>query len=141
MKRTPRRLAGTVGLCAVLGLGVACIFLAPGCGEDPTGPTPDKVIQIRDIAVIPSSFQVHAGSLIEWQNWSQEARTVTSGDSAGSPDAGKLFDQSLAGYASGHAIGGTFQYRFDHPDTVHYFSRLFPPGYKESFRGTIYVVP
>jgi hypothetical protein len=84
---------------------------------------------------------VHAGALIEWQNRSQETRTVTSGDSLAAPDVGDLFDQSLAGYASGHAIGGTFQFKFDHPDTVHYFSRVVPAGFKGSFRGTIYIVP
>lgn len=141
MSRIPRRLFRSVAISAVAGLALAGLLMTPGCGEDPTGPTPTQVIVIRDTAFIPNSVRVKVGALIEWQNWSQETRTVTSGDSASAPDAGALFDESLAGYASGHAIGGTFRYTFVAPDTVTYFSRLVPGGFKGAFRGSIFIEP
>lgn len=126
---------------AAAALFIVSLLLLPGCGDEDTGPVPDQVIQIRDTAFLPSSVHVEPGSLVEWQNWSQSARTVTAGDSANDPRAGDLFDETLAGYASGHVIGGTFRFQFDHPDTIRYFSRLAPLGYENALRGTIYIDP
>jgi plastocyanin len=144
MRRNSRRFPGPAVIGALATLALAGALLTPGCSEDPTGPVPDQVIKIWDTTFNPNSVRVKAGSLIEWENHSQQARTVTSGDSANASDAGVLFDANLAGYASGHAVGGTFQYRFVAPDTITYFSRLVPGDYKptsKSFGGTIYIVP
>lgn len=142
MKPLPHRLPGPAAVFAATVLAAACALLAPGCGEDPTGPVPDQIIKVWDTSFVPSSVTVAPGALIEWQNWSRDIRTVTSGDSAQDPAGpGTLFDAPLTGFASGHAYGGTFQIRFEHPDTIRYFSRFVPPGFKGQIRGTINVAP
>ena len=133
LKLTPR-------FAALLGLALLLAATNPGCSEDPpTGPLVDAVIKIRDTTFIPSTLTIEVNQRVEWQNWSRDARTVTSGVGPNDPDAGDRLDVRLDGYPSGEAIGGRLQLQFTEPDTFYYFSRNVPPGYEGAFLGTIIV--
>ena len=133
----PTRIPG-----ACIGLALLLAGVNPGCSEDPpTGPMVDVVIKIRDTTYIPSSVTISINQRVEWQNWSRDARTVTSGAGASDPEAGELLDVRLEGYPNGEAIGGRHQRQFTEVDTFYYFSRDVPPGYTGAFDGTIIVTP
>jgi hypothetical protein len=118
------------------------VLAAPGCSEDPaTGPHVDVVIKIRDTTYIPSNVTIEVNQRVEWQNWSRDTRTITSGVGPEDPDAGEILDVSLEGYPSGEAIGGRLQRQFTEPDTFYYFSREVPDGFTGDFLGVIIVTP
>lgn len=127
-------------LAALLGLSLLLVATNPGCSEDPpTGPLVNVVIKIRDTTFFPSNVAIQVNQRVEWQNWSRDDRTVTSGLGPNDPDAGDILDIRLDGYPSGEAIGGRYQLQFTEPDTFYYFSREVPPGYEGAFLGTIIV--
>lgn len=128
-----RRLAAHMPLMVLL-------LVSPGCSEDPpTGPPIDRTIRVLDTTFIPSNTTIQVGQWVEWQNRSQEDRTVTSGVGADDPEAGSLFDVMLEGYPSGEAIGGRFVRQFTEPDTIYYFSRKVPDGFTGDFLGVLIV--
>jgi plastocyanin len=119
---------------------VALLIVSPGCSEDPpSGPQIDRTIRILDTTFIPSNTTIQVGQRVEWQNRSQEDRTVTSGTGADDPSAGGLFDVQLDGYPPGDAIGGRYTRQFTEPDTIYYFSRKVPNGYSGDFLGVLIV--
>lgn len=124
------------------GLALLLVATNPGCSEDPpTGPLVDVVIKIRDTTYFPSTVTIEVNQRVEWQNWSRDERTVTSGVGPNDPDVGELLDVRLAGYPDGEATGGRLQRQFTDPDTFYYFSREVPAGYTGAFLGTIIVTP
>jgi hypothetical protein len=141
MIRFFRRSRATRVVAASLPL-VAVLLVSPGCSEDPpTGPPVDRTIRVLDTTFIPSNTTIEVGSWVEWQNRSQEDRTITSGTGLDDPTAGDLFDVMLDGYPSGEAIGGRFLRQFTEPDTIYYFSRKVPDGFTGDFLGVLIVTP
>lgn len=133
--RATRFVAASIPLVAVL-------LVSPGCSEDPpTGPPVDRTIRVLDTTFIPSNTTIEVGAWVEWQNRSQQDRTITSGTGLEDPTAGDLFDVMLDGYPSGEAIGGRFLRQFTEPDTIYYFSRKVPDGYTGDFLGVLIVTP
>ncbi|MDZ4804406.1 MAG: hypothetical protein SGI90_06065 [Candidatus Eisenbacteria bacterium] len=127
---------------AFVGLALLLAVANPGCSEaPPTGPLVDVVIKIRDTTFIPSNVTITINQRVEWQNWSRDMRTVTSGVGLQDPDVGELLDVRLDGYPDGEAFGGRHQRQFTEADTFYYFSRDVPPGYTGAFLGTIIVTP
>ena len=127
---------------ALCGLALLLVAANPGCSEDPpTGPLIDVVVKIRDTTYIPAIVTIEVNQRVEWQNWSRDDRTVTSGVGPNDPNAGELLDAQLAGYPNGEAIGGRLQRQFTEPDTFYYFSREVLAGYTGAFLGTIIVTP
>jgi plastocyanin len=118
------------------------IFAAASCGDEETsGPAPDVTIRVNESNFNPASREIHVGQTVEWENRYRDGRTVTSGLGPDDPDAGLLFDEELAGYPSGEAVGGKFRFKFLEADTVHYFSRDVPGGFVGVLGGTITVIP
>lgn len=122
------------------GLFLAGLLFAPGCSEDEQVPFADHEVKVRRIDFLPDSLFVAAGERVRWVNTlsqsTQNTRTVTSGEGPGDPEAGSLFDATLAGYSSGNAVGDYFVFQFLDPGRYPYFTRL-PTG--DEYSGVIIV--
>ncbi len=111
-----------------------------GCGGEATRPPGEEQVLVRTDSFFQKQVVVTAGQPVRWVNVlrrsEENLRTVTSGTGPDDPDAGKLFNATLQGYASGDPVGEDFVHRFTQPGTYPYFSR-FPVGHE--FSGTVYV--
>ncbi len=124
-------------LAAILALLAGALS---GCNGAATRPPGEKQVVIRTDSFFEKQIEVTAGQPVRWVNGlsrsADNVRSVTSGTGPDDPDAGKLFDVTLQGYAPGQPEGEDFVHRFAEPGVYPYFSR-YPAGHE--FGGTVYV--
>ena len=84
------------------------------------------VVNIEDQTFAPANVVVAAGDTVTWTVTKSinEPHTVTSGESGGAADAGKLFDSGLTDVETLKANGKTYSHTFETAGTFAYFCQV-----------------